>query len=267
VLAAADPDDPVTASTVSTDHEAALDERGLDGSRLGVLTDALGVPTVGGNDEVRSAFQAAVADLQESGATVVDDVGVAGSATAAWGALTTFMCEGFPRGIGGWLEAYGADAPVHDLEEVVAASDALGGDRVRELETLHWLLDDCPPDGPAMDQARADQAAVAGALDDALLEAGVEALVFPTVGCPAVPLASGTDGGCDADLLTPTIPLASLAGWPEVTVPASVTAAGLPIGLSFLGPARSEATLLRFAYAFEQASHQRREPAASAGVE
>jgi amidase len=48
--------------------------------------------------------------------------------------------------------------------------------------------------------------------------------------------------------------LASLSGWPDLAVPAGVTAdLTLPVGLSFLGPAFSEARLLSLAYAFEKA--------------
>ena len=36
--------------------------------------------------------------------------------------------------------------------------------------------------------------------------------------------------------------------------------AGLPVGLSFVGPAWSEARLIRYAYAFEQATKHRRPP-------
>jgi len=45
--------------------------------------------------------------------------------------------------------------------------------------------------------------------------------------------------------------LASIAGWPDVTVPAGVTLEGLPVGVSFLGPASSDQRLLSYALAFE----------------
>jgi len=51
----------------------------------------------------------------------------------------------------------------------------------------------------------------------------------------------------------------AVAGYPHVTVPAGFVF-GLPWGLSFLGPAWSEAKLLRHAYAFEQATNARRPP-------
>ncbi|GHH60243.1 MULTISPECIES: amidase [Gammaproteobacteria] len=55
--------------------------------------------------------------------------------------------------------------------------------------------------------------------------------------------------------------LASLAGWPELTVPAGATPEGLPVGISFLGPASSESRLLGYGFAFEQKTHALRQPA------
>ena len=52
---------------------------------------------------------------------------------------------------------------------------------------------------------------------------------------------------------------AAVAGYPHITVPAGY-AHGLPVGLSFFGRAWSEPTLIRLAYAFEQATAQRRPP-------
>ncbi|MNC94005.1 Glutamyl-tRNA(Gln) amidotransferase subunit A [compost metagenome] len=52
---------------------------------------------------------------------------------------------------------------------------------------------------------------------------------------------------------------AAVAGYPHVTVPAGYVH-GLPVGLSFVGAAWSEARLIALAYAFEQATKHRRAP-------
>ena len=52
---------------------------------------------------------------------------------------------------------------------------------------------------------------------------------------------------------------AAVAGYPHVTVPMGFYR-GLPIGLSFIGTAWSEPTLIRLAYAFEQATQHRKPP-------
>jgi amidase len=55
------------------------------------------------------------------------------------------------------------------------------------------------------------------------------------------------------------------AGYPSVIVPAGYTSEGAPVGLTFMGRAWSEPTLLRLAHAFEHATRHRRPPAAVAG--
>jgi len=55
--------------------------------------------------------------------------------------------------------------------------------------------------------------------------------------------------------------LANVTGWPNLIVSASFTSdPGLPVGLSFIGPAFSEARLLALGYAFEQAHPARSLP-------
>jgi amidase len=54
--------------------------------------------------------------------------------------------------------------------------------------------------------------------------------------------------------------LANLSGFPDLIVPAGFTSDGLPVGLSFLGPAFSEPRLLGLGYAFEQRVGARRSP-------
>jgi amidase len=53
--------------------------------------------------------------------------------------------------------------------------------------------------------------------------------------------------------------LPAIAGYPHVTVPMGLVE-GLPVGLSFIGPAWSDAQLLRFAFAYEQRTNVRRPP-------
>ena len=82
----------------------------------------------------------------------------------------------------------------------------------------------------------------------------LNALVSPT-GAPAW-LTDLVDG--DHDLGGSSTP-AAVAGYPHITVPMGFVF-GLPVGISFFGRAWSEPTLIKFAYAFEQATRQRRPP-------
>ena len=91
---------------------------------------------------------------------------------------------------------------------------------------------------------------------DALMdEHNLDAIVAPTRG-----LAWKTDhilgdslgGGSSAGP-------AAIAGYPDITVPMGFES-GLPTGVSFFGRAWSEPTLLRIAYAYEQAANHRAAP-------
>ncbi|HET6970811.1 MAG TPA: amidase, partial [Phenylobacterium sp.] len=53
--------------------------------------------------------------------------------------------------------------------------------------------------------------------------------------------------------------LPAVSGYPHLVVPAGYVS-GLPVAVSFIGPAWSEARLLGLGFAFEQATHARREP-------
>ena len=89
----------------------------------------------------------------------------------------------------------------------------------------------------------------------------VSAALLPTQGlAPAaytVNLWPRGGAGDNSQLFSP------LTGWPAVQVPMGYTRGVLPAGLTLFGRAWSEPTLLRFAYAYEQATWHRRPPASA----
>src|SRR5437773_2221423 len=92
-------------------------------------------------------------------------------------------------------------------------------------------------------------------IDAVMAEHQLDALIAPTGGPPAlIDLVNGDPGG-GGSFSSP----AAVAGYPHVTVPLGYVV-GLPVGLSFVGRPWSEATLIRLAYAFEQATKARRPP-------
>jgi amidase len=82
----------------------------------------------------------------------------------------------------------------------------------------------------------------------------LDAIVAPTGGTAWLTDFINGDSG-SGGFSTP----AAVAGYPHLTVPAGMVR-GLPVGLSFVGPAWSEARLLALGYAFEQATQWREEP-------
>ena len=116
-------------------------------------------------------------------------------------------------------------------------------------------------DDPAYLKARADAKRLAGPEGiDALLETDhLDALIAWSGPSGIVDPVNGTR------VFGPPSGLAAVAGYPHLTVPMGYVS-GLPVGLSFMGPAWSEARLLSLGYAFEQLSHARRDPTFPARV-
>jgi amidase len=92
-------------------------------------------------------------------------------------------------------------------------------------------------------------------LDAVLRQHRLDALVAPTGGPAWLTDRVNGDHYTGGGASTP----AAVAGYPHLTVPMGFVR-GLPVGLSFLGAAWSEPTLLRLGYAYEQATRQRRAP-------
>jgi amidase len=92
-------------------------------------------------------------------------------------------------------------------------------------------------------------------IDAVLRSKRISALIAPT-GDPAWLIDTVNGDAVGASATTPP----AVAGYPHVTVPMGQSAGGLPAGLSFIGPAWSDARLLNLAHAYEQATKHRRPP-------
>ena len=95
-----------------------------------------------------------------------------------------------------------------------------------------------------------------------LIEAeNLDAIVYPTSHVRPRRVDPDPDpDGAPGSGQSPVI-IANLTGFPDLIVPAGFTGRGLPVSVSFLGPAFSEPALLALGYAFEQATQARRLPA------
>jgi amidase len=277
VMTGVDPGDPASASCAAcgpTDYRPSLDVEGLRGARIAVLREALGTQLGGQNADVDASLERSLATLAARGATLSDPVAI--SADIADDELVDVIVvlgsEVFPGNLNTYLATDGAAAPIRDFSDLVDASRALGPDVVRNLSTFEQIAAAPPPTPDEVAAARRTQAELTSAIVAALDEAGADALVFPTLLCPATPIGGVVDPGYECASAPPMpfdfgvsyggdpIVMASIAGLPEITVPAGFTKDGLPIGISFLGRPFSEATLIRLAYAFEQATLVRRPP-------
>jgi amidase len=100
----------------------------------------------------------------------------------------------------------------------------------------------------------AKRLAGAEGIDKLLADHKLDALIAPTTG-PAWTI----DVVTGDHYLGAASTLPAVAGYPHITVPMG-EARGLPVGLSFIGPAWSEAKLIALAYAFEQRTKARKPP-------
>jgi len=252
-IAGADPRDAATRASEGqprADYLAALDVNGLKGARVGVLRGRF----AGYSPSADRVFEAAVAKLKELGAVIVDPVDLAGGYDDS--ELQVLQYE-FKADLNAYL-ATRTGVPVKSLADVIAFNE-----QHRDREMPHFgqeLFIASEKKGPLTDKAYRDALAKSQRLareegiDKALRTHKLDALVALTLN------AAWTTDLINGDhFMGASSTPAAVAGYPSITVPAG-DVSGLPIGMSWMGPAWSEARLIKYAYAFEQATKHRRAP-------
>ena len=260
VIAGFDPDDAATAPLQHApppDYRRFLDVAALKGKRIGVVRKLAGF-----DDEVDVLFEQALRLLRAQGAIVVDPVELPNADKLAPDELTALLYE-FKEGLNRTLAARTGAGP-HTLAELIAWNTA------HAQAELPWFPQDillaAQAKGPLTDaayvQARARAHRLAGpeGIDAALAKDHLDALLAPTGGPAFVTDLINGDHLLGGGIATPP----AVAGYPHITVPMGQVH-GLPVGLSFVGTAFSEPTLIGIAYAYEQASHARQPPHLPAG--
>jgi amidase len=153
---------------------------------------------------------------------------------------------------------------VHSLKDVIAFNEA---HRDQELPYFgQEILEMAEKKGPLTSAAykaalaKNHRAARTRGIDAVMVKHKLDALVAPTGG-PAwlIDLVNGDGAPGSLEAQAPST-VTSVAGYPHITVPAGFVR-GLPVGISFFGRAWSEPTLIKLAYAYEQATKHRKAPA------
>jgi amidase len=253
-LAGVDPRDEATAAAKShiADYTAALDPGALKGARIGVAREMAGFLP-----EVDALFGKAVAELGRQGAEIVDPADVPHRQELDDPEYEVLLYE-FKADLNAYLATLGPGAPVKTLEEAIAFNEA---HRDREMpyfgqEIFLKAQEKGPLTSPeyrtALETCR--RLSRKEGLDAVLAEHRLDALVAPT-GSPAWP----TDLVNGDHFLGGSSSPAAVSGYPNITVPMGFVF-GLPVGVSFMGRAWTEATLIGLAFAFEQATQHRRPP-------
>lgn len=232
--------------------QAPLPAGALRGARIGVVRGPFGLPA-----RLDAEWDKIVAALRAAGAEVEGNVKIAslgkfGSATSD---LLSFE---FKHDLNAYLAEPGRVAPVRTLDDVIAFNQA------HAAEVMPFFgqerMTDAQGRGPLTGQDYLDARAAClrlartEGLDAALDGGNFDALVMFTRGPAALidhVLGEGSAGSSST--------LAAVAGYPSVTVPATQMF-GLPVGLSFVGRAWSDARLLALAADFEAHTKARLTP-------
>jgi Asp-tRNA(Asn)/Glu-tRNA(Gln) amidotransferase A subunit family amidase len=254
VIVGEDPNDPVTAAAHDhprVDYLAALDRNGLKGATIGILRQAYERDST--DPEITKIFMRAIEELKRAGATIVDPVTV--EQVQRGGGGRGGGCQGFKYDLNHFLAAEGDKVPVKSLADVLKSRGYHPSVQAR-LETADKGAEN-GPETPACEADRNYREQVRAAVLKAMDKYKLDAFVYPT--WSNVPRLIGdlnTPAGDNSQFYSPT------TGFPAINVPMGFTRGGtLPIGMTIFGKAWSEATLIKFAYAYEQSTMHRRPPA------
>jgi amidase len=254
-MAGADPRDAATSDPLAKalDYTKFLDADGLKGARIGVVRANFG----GRNDLASAVVEEALKVLVAKGAILVDPVELPNAGKYGQSEYEVLLYE-LKADMAAYLADYAPGSSIRTLKDIIDFNEK---NRAREMPFFgqeHFLRAEAKGglDSKEYLDALANNHLYSRAegIDKVLKEHALDALVAPSGG-PAwltdFIKGDAAGGGFSS--------AAAVAGYPHVTLPAGQVF-GLPCGISFVGSAWSEATLIRLAYAFEQATRHRRAP-------
>ena len=247
------------------DYTAFLNADGLRGTRIGVTRQGID----NGPPQVVAAFDNAIASIQSAGATVVDLDGAGFTFAPADGEFLVLVYD-FKIDLQKYFATrVGVPMANKTLADAIAFNNANASTEMpyffQEIFELAQSMDISGPNpgdnpqaafsGMTYNQALAiDHNAGANGIDKALSQFHLDAVVAPT-----------DSPGWTTDLIMSdhfvfaSSGLAGGPGYPIVQVPAA-NVLGMPMGISFLGTAFSEPTLIKLASGFEAKTHARTQP-------
>jgi amidase len=256
-LAGVDPADPATfeADHRKTNYAASLSKDSLRGKRLGVLKIGLG-----GTIETDELFEQAQTDLAAAGATLVEVKLPEGLAPGGGAGGVPIMQVEFKADVAKYLSQAAPAVQTKTLADLIAFNKA---NAETEMPLFGQQLFEQSDKQPGLDDAaylaqleKGKRNAGPEGIDKLLKADNLNAIVFITA-APAWP--SDPAGASRGSAVNSATGIAAAAGYPHLTVPMGL-ARGLPVGLSFVGTAWSDADILAMGYAYEQVSLRRKPP-------
>ena len=243
-----------SAERVYEDYTQFLDPEGLKGARIGVARSLFGT-----DRRVIEIIEASLETMKSLGAELFD-VELPSSDKFGKTELEVLLYE-YKSDLNAYLANRGRMAKVHSLKDVISFNEE---NRKRVLQYFgQERMEAAQKKGPltskkyinALEKNR--RLSRLDGIYAVMNEHNLDAIVCPSGG-PAwlIDLING-DGGRSWDMDSTSY--AAVAGCPHITVPAGYIF-GLPIGISFFGGAWQEPTLIKLAYAFEQATQVRVPP-------
>ena len=234
------------------DYTRFLVPDGLRGLRIGVARKYLGF-----NDRVDKLMNDHFAELKRLGAVLVDPADIPTMGKFGDSEFEVLLYE-FKANLNKYLAGLGPTAPVRSLKEIIAFNEK---NREREMPYFGQdIMIQSEAKGPLTSRPyiqalrKNHLLTRTQGIDFIMKKHRLDAMVAPTGG-PSWP----TDW-INGDHFSGGYSSASaVAGYPHITVPAGYVF-GLPVGISFFGGAFSEPTLIKIAYAFEQATKARKPP-------
>ncbi len=262
-MAGSDPGDPASAEADAhkADYVAALKPDALKGVRVGVLRGLRSY-----NEKTTPVFDAGVAVLKAQGAETVEiDVSTLEDLTPE---MLTVLLYDFKQDVNAYLATTSPEnVKTRTLTDLIAFNATEEHEKLHTQENFELSDQTKGFEEQEYKDTLASVKAKAGVngIDKLLKDNNVDVLVNLTGGPASAIVPDGTaTGGPVADRPKGSTPpsmtsYAAIAGYPHLSVPLGLVE-GLPVGLSFIGTARTEGKLLAYGYAYEQASHARVAP-------
>jgi amidase len=262
VMVGYDSEDPITARGVTHIPDTFtkfLDEGGLKGVRLGVLRESIGLnaePDSEDFEKVSAVFDKAVADLRAAGAEIVDPIAIP--------KIKELLAKrsGGPGDTDESFKNYfgrSANPPFKTPEEVIAAPEFAkvvkrSQDRFKRRPdaTKHY------ESLKAQDQLMTNFLKV-------MADHNLDAIIHKAVEHQPTFIKDGIAPPFVDQKGAPHLNT-FLVYVPTIVVPAGFTSDNLPAGLCFIGRPYDDSNLVKFAYAYEQATHHRRPPSTTTGL-
>jgi amidase len=239
---------------VLKDYTRFLDEHGLRGARIGVARNMAGT-----DPRVLKIFEACLDALKQLGAVIVDPANVPNFNKFGKTEREVLHYE-FKADLNKYLATLSRKVRVRTMEDVIQFNEEHAARVMPYFGQEHLII--AQQKGPLTEKkyrealARNHRLTRAAGIDAVMKRHHLDALVAPSGG-PAwlIDLVDGDANNWDMESTGP----AAVAGYPHITVPAGCVV-GLPVGLSFFARAWEEPALIKYAYAFEQATKARKAP-------